>query len=62
MSATVLIGEVVIDATSHPNRPRLVMANLPGRCYALLPEERHPRRTVVPDGGRYASALPDRLA
>ena len=57
-----VVGEVVIDATSHPARPRLVMANLPGRCFALLPEERRPRRTVVPDGGRYASALPDRLA
>jgi hypothetical protein len=56
-----VIGEVVIDATSHPARPRLLMANLPGRCFALLPEEGTPRRTVVPDLGPYASALPDRV-
>jgi hypothetical protein len=56
-----VIGEVVIDATSHPARPRLLMANLPGRCFALLPEERATRQTVVPDLGPYASALPDRV-
>lgn len=55
-----VVGEVVIDATSHPLRPRLVMANLPGRCFKLLPEERVPRMAVVGDSGPYASALPDR--
>ena len=56
-----VIGEVVIDATSHPARPRLLMANLPGRCYALLPDERRERRTVVPAAGPYLSALPQRV-
>lgn len=56
-----VVGEVAIDATSHPSRPRLVMANLPGRCFALLPEESAPRKTVVPDDGAYASAVPDRI-
>jgi hypothetical protein len=56
-----VIGEVVIDATSHPSRPRLIMANLPGRCFGLLPEESAPRKTVVRYAGPYASALPDRI-
>ena len=55
-----VIGEVVIDATSHPARPRFVMANIPGRCFALLPGERIRRRTSVPDGGLYPTALEDR--
>jgi hypothetical protein len=55
-----VVGEVVMDATSHPARPRLVMANIPGRCFQLLPEDTEPRKTPVPDGGLYTSALPDR--
>ena len=57
-----VVGEVAIDATSHPSRPRWVMANLPGRCFSLLPEESEARRTVVPYAGPYRSALPDRGA
>ena len=57
-----VVGEVVIDATSHPARPRLVMANLPGRCSRAVARGDGAAPHAVPDGGRYASALPDRLA
>jgi len=56
-----VLGEIVIDATSHYLNPRPLIANLPGFCYAWLPGERDPRRpTETGEPMHYGSALPAR--
>lgn len=53
-----VIGEVAIDATSHPLEPAPVFANLPGRVVAWLPEVFDPRAKGVPVVDLYKSAVP----
>jgi hypothetical protein len=43
-----VIGEVAIDATSHPLEPSPIFANLPGRVLAWLPGAADPRAKAVP--------------
>lgn len=56
-----VVGEVAIDATSHPRRPQPVFANFPGRVVAWLPGEHAPRAKAVTPVELYDSALPRRV-
>jgi hypothetical protein len=56
-----VVGEVAIDATSHPRQPQPVFANLPGRAVAWLPEDPVPRARTVPVLDLYDSELEQRV-
>ncbi len=55
------IGEIAIDATSHPRDPRPLFANMPGRALAWLEGEAIPRVKDVPRVELYESSLELRI-
>jgi hypothetical protein len=54
----IVLGEVVIDATSHRLNPRPLLASLGDSCFAWLPDEDIPRSKHFSGDGQWGSALP----
>lgn len=53
----IVVGEVAIDATSHPKDPRAIFVNLPGRVASWVPGEREPRAKASTLLNPYRSGL-----
>lgn len=56
-----VIGEIAIDATSHPRRPQPLFANMPGRVIAWPPDQAAPLAKSISFEDAYASALEPRI-
>jgi hypothetical protein len=54
-----VVGEVAIDATSHPRSPKPVFANLPRRAVAWLPDDNVPRAKDLPPAELHRSGVQD---